>query len=261
MSKFLDRLDKITRGVPAPMGFGTSGRAEKLPTMALIGLLSRSHNKGASLLAKINADGALIQGAETEAQLQQLGELLGDIPWGVSVQNLSEDGASRYLEQGCNFLAFTADQATLAALSGEDTAYLLYISPDLEERSLRAIEELPVDAVILTMDSLEPPLNLQHLMDVGAIRCMFNKYLLVHLPQPVGPGELRGLRDIGVDGVIIDVASASAEGLREMKKHLLNLPKPRKPRLSKTDAVLPHTAYQAPSSPQEEEDDDYDDDE
>ena len=39
MSKFLDRLDKLSRGPTTSMGFGVATRTEKLPGIALIGAL------------------------------------------------------------------------------------------------------------------------------------------------------------------------------------------------------------------------------
>ena len=42
MNKFLDLLDNIREGAPAPLGFGAA-RAEKLPGIALISLGSGDH--------------------------------------------------------------------------------------------------------------------------------------------------------------------------------------------------------------------------
>ena len=57
MSKFLDVLERIRDGVTAPLGFGAT-RAEKLPGIALVGLVSGAHAKG----IKAAADAFFSQG-------------------------------------------------------------------------------------------------------------------------------------------------------------------------------------------------------
>ena len=260
MSKFLDRLELINRGSPAPMGFGKAARVEKTPCMALLGLLSQRHVELAPLLAQVGADGVLIEGVNGDKRLKQIGKLLGELPWGVSAQELSEESARRYRDQGCDFFAFSPDKATLAALAEDGPAYLLCIPSDLDDRSLRAIEGLPVDAVVLALDQDQSPLNLQHLIAIGSIRSMFDKYLLLRISCPIEGGELKALRDVGVDGLVVDASAASEEVLRELRENLMDLPRQRKPSSPKADAMLPRSAYRSPSpSSLEEEDDDYED--
>ena len=146
----------------------------------------------------------------------------------------------------------------VGALSDEEPAYLLSLPLDSEDRVLRAIEDLPVDGVVLSIDSLGGPLDLSQLMALSAVRCMFNKYLLVELPGVVGAGELRGLRDIGVDAVILDVGSVGEEALAGLQAELLNLPRQRKPRSSKSDAMLPRNTFRTPGARRQEDDEDDD---
>ena len=154
MSKFLDRLDKVNRGAPAPMGFGAAVRTEKLPSMALLGSISDTKKAGqaASALAKIGADGAVINGMSTEDVLHRVAKNLGDVPWGLMVGELKGDDAANYKEKGCDFLAFGPEAALLGAFEDEDTGYLLCIPPDMEERYLRAVDDLPVDAALLSSE-------------------------------------------------------------------------------------------------------------
>ena len=48
MNKFLDLLDSIREGAPTPLGFGAS-RAQKLPGIALIGMVANDHKKTITL--------------------------------------------------------------------------------------------------------------------------------------------------------------------------------------------------------------------
>ena len=255
MSRFLDRLERINRGTPTAMGFGAAARTEKVPSMALIGALSDPGRavQGASVLASIGADAALIEGMDIEDILGDLAQPLGTVPWGIRVQELKDEEASRYREKGCDFLGFGPEKALLGALEDDDTAYLLCIQPDMEERSLRAIENLPVDAVLLLLKSVEPPLTIQHLITIGSVRSEFSKYLLLEVSGILTAGELEGLRDIGVDGLVVDATSLSAEELEGLKDTLLALPKRQRNRSRKLDAILPRTVYALPGVPSHEE--------
>ena len=263
MSKFLDRLDRINRGTPTSLGFGLGTRPEKVPSMALLGTLTdpKKSAKGASTLAKIGADGALIDGTDMEGKLEELAQTLDKVPWGIRVHDLSGEQAVKYREKGCDFLAFQPEAAPLGALGDEDTGYLLCIQPDMDEQSLRAIEDLPIDAVLLPLKSVEPPLTLQHLITIGVVRSAFTKYLLVEITGALTAEELDGLKDIGVDGLVVDPNTLSVEELEGLRERLLALPKRHrnKPRYS-PGAMLPRMAYDpsgGPSREAEEEEDEF----
>ena len=262
MSKFLNRLDKINRGSPTAMGFGASATAEKTPPMALVGRLSGTAQatKGASALAKIGADGAIIDGMEVKGPAKEIARALKDVPWGIEVSELKSGQVAGYRKKGCDFLAFEADGALLEGLEDGDTAYLLHIQPDMDERSLHAIEDLPVDAVLLSMKSVKSSLTVQDLITVSSVRGGFGKYLLLELPIFPTTGELQALRDAGVDGLVVDATGKSVKELEEMKDRLLALPRRERNKMGKSSAVLPGSASTTRESPSRvEEENDYDD--
>ena len=259
MSKFLDRLDRLARGPATPMGFGASTRVEKLPAMGLLASVTKEQAANGPPTSS-GADGFIIKGAIDESGLSNFASQVGDLPWGVEVDGLNEATASGYIEKGADFFRFQASGVEIGALSDEDPAYLLSLPLDSEERTLRGVEDLPVDGVVLSVDSSNLPLDLSQLMTLSAVRCMFNKYLLVELPSVIGAGELRGLRDIGVDAVIMDVSSLDADTLSQLKDDLLNLPRQRKPRASKSDAMLPRSAFRTPATRRQDDDEEEDDD-
>ena len=257
MSKFLDRLKRISRGTTISMGFGAAGRSEKLPSLALVGTLSdpAKSAKGAAVLAGIGADGALIQG-HTDASLKKLAKTLDNVPWGVRVEGLQQEQASRYKERGCDFLAFRPEGALVGALEDEDTGYLLCVQPDMDERFLRAIEDLPIDAVLLPMASAEPPLTLQHLITIGSVRGAFSKYLLLEVPGLLSTGELEALRDIGVDGLVVDATAFSSKELEGLSERLMGLPRRQSTKAKRPSPILPISAHtQSGPSPSEQDED------
>lgn len=257
MSKFLDRLDRLARGPSTPMGFGASSRVEKLPAMGLLASVTQEQAASGSLSSS-GVDGFIIKGAIDENGLSSIVSQMGDLPWGMEVDGLNETTAAGYLEKGADFFRFGPNGVEVGALSEEEPAYLLSLPLDSEERALRGVEDLPVDGVVLSVDASNLPLDLSQLMSLSAVRCMFNKYLLVELPGVVGAGELRGLRDIGVDAVIMDVSSVEASALAQLQEDLLNLPRQRKPRASKSDAMLPRNAFRLPATRRQDDDDEED---
>ena len=225
--------------------------------MAILGRLSdpAKSAQGASNLTKIGADGALIEGIEAEDISKALASSLDNVPWGIGVQELKGEQTSQYREQGCDFVAFSAERAFLEAFEDEETAYLLRVQADMDERYLRAIEDLPVDVVVLRLESLNLPLTIEHLITIGSVRNTFSKYLLLEMPGVPSSGELEGLRDIGVDGLVVDAIRLSAKKLQQLKDSLLALPRRQRSRSGKASAVLPHGAYAPPSSSSSEDDD------
>ena len=257
MSKLLDRLDKLGRGPTVAMGFGAGGRAEKLPGMALLGDLSsgKRQAQAAATLSKIGADGALVSGC-TDGIPENVAEALKDVPWGVRASALTGDAATGFRDKGCDFLAFAPDGAQVGALGNEDTGYILCVSQSMDEQALRAIEDLPVDAVLLSLDSVAPPLTIQHLLAIGAVRGSFSKYLLLEAPAELSGEELEGLKDMGVDGLVVDATAASAKELRALQEGLMALSRRQRNRGRKAGAVQPRDSYAGPASLHGEEDND-----
>ena len=243
------------------MGFGSAAKAEKLPAMALIGILTdkKKESEQAGMLVEVGADGVLVDGTGSAKALADMAKRLDGVPWGPKVSELVAEKATSFREAGCDFLAFGPEKALLGALEGEDTAFLLCIEPDMEERSLRAIEDLPVDGVLLPSSVIGLPVTVQHLIDLGTIRGMFSKYLFLELPGALSSRELEGLRDLGVDAVVVNPTILSREEIEGMLASLKSLPKKQRDKTHRADAVLPRSSMGFVVSPAQEEEDDDDD--
>ena len=262
MSKLLDKLDRIGRGRTTSLGFGSAGRAEKLPAMAVVGVLtdSKAYLREAAILSEVGADAVLVEGAIPGKALTDLANKLESIPWGPKVGELGVDEATSFGEAGCDFLAFGPEKALLGAMEGESTGYFLCIDPGMEERFLRTIEDLSVDGVLLPSSSIGLPLTVQHMMTLGVVREAFSKYLFLELPGPLSARELEGLRDMGIDGVVVNPSVLSKEDIEGMISSLKSLPKKQHNRSRRPDAVLPKPGMGFVAGPDIDIDDDDDDD-
>ena len=262
MSKLLDKMDKIGRGRTVSLGFGAGRRGEKFPAMAVVGVLTdkKKYSEQARILADVGVDGVLVDEAGAGKALTDLIKKFKGIPWGPKVGELGIEASGKFRESGCDFLAFGPEKALIGAMEGEDTAYLLSIEPDMEERYLRTIEDLSVDGVLLPSSTVGFPVTVQHLMTLGAIREAFSKYLLLELPGVLSGRELEGLRDLGVDGVVVNPSVLSKTDIEAIMASLKSLPKKPQSRSRKLDAVLPRASMGFVAGPEPDYDDDDGDD-
>ncbi len=238
MSKLISRIEKISRGSPAPMGFGASARAARTPTMAIVGILPRNNLRGARRLAVLDADGAILGSVGTDKKLASITDALGSVPWGVQTDDLDDKAANALVKKGCDFFLVNPDGATVEATKDDRAAFLLSLPTDASDAFLRALEDLPISAAFVSLDA-DGPLTLRHLIQIGSLRAMFDKYLLVEVPVAVSSKELEALRDVGVDAIVVNPENSTQAKLKAMKQRLVELPRQRKPRSERANALIP----------------------
>jgi hypothetical protein len=257
MSKLESRIEKISRGSPAPMGFGAASRAAQTPAMALIGILPNNALEGAKSLAGLDADGALLAGVDSGEEISSLTEALGSTPWGVKADALNGESVDDLVQKGCDFFLVSPDNVTVEAAKDDRAAFILSLPMGANDAFLRALEDLPICAAFTSLTA-DGPLTLQRLIDVASVRTMFDKYLLVEVPARLSSKELEGLRDVGVDAVVVNMEASTEESLKAMKKRLVELPRQRKPRSERSSAIIP-AGLGAGSAHSDHEEEEYDD--
>ena len=257
MSKLLDLLQRISEGSPAPLGFGAA-RADSLPGLALVGLVTADHQSGLASAAQVGLDAAILSGVAGAEGIASLGASANGIPWGAHVAALSGEEAQACRDSSADLLAFGLESSA-ATLSGEDDlARLVSVNADLPDRELRAVSALPVDCFTLDMTSVSGTWTLQDLVTVGSITRRTDKHVLVQISTVPEMQDLEALRDMGAAGLIIDLAAVSAEALAALKADLLAMPRPRR-RRDRMRATVPGPGFSSPRPPSREDDDDDDD--
>ena len=182
--------------------------------LACVGILRGANPQLDKLVSEGYLSGVLLAGGVEDDVLKALGE----IPWGVWTDAVKAESLAGCREKGCDFVVARPEH--LAVSTGEEMARFVAVGPDVEDRFLRSVEELPVDGVLLTLEGLRPPVTVQHLMVVGAVRTMFEKHLLLEVPPGLGEGELAALRDLGVAGIAVELEGLSRRSLKELGRNI-----------------------------------------
>lgn len=259
MSKFLDVLERIRDGESAPLGFAAA-RGQKLPGIALVGLVSQGHARGIELAGDAPVDALFVSGAAGPEGLKKLTGSV-KIPWGAQVSTLGEEDAQAYQDQGSDLLVFNLEGTAASALASENIARILCVDTGIEEPELRTIASLPVDAFFVSMTGVTGPWTLRDLATLGFISRRVDKYILVEVSQPPGKKDLEALRDVGVSALVMDVGLAGAEGLSALRTALLEMPRATSRSRRRNRALLPGSAFspQQQSEPDPDGDDDDED--
>lgn len=248
MSKFIEKLKNHTQKVPAPLGFGKAPVQEK-PRMLVAAYISDANIE--NLADCVNgADVAVLAtdslGSLAEA-LPKLSKAVSEIFWGGWLKN-PQPGKTDTKTIGGDFLIFSP--ATSLFETPAKLGRILEIDTSITDTQLRAIDDLPVEAVLFTGNP--KVLNWQYLITLQRLDNMLAKPLLAVVSSDVTVLELQTLWSVGVDGVVIEASTGGK--LKELREEIEKVvfPLPRKSK--KVDVMLPMVNPASSEESDEEED-------
>lgn len=259
MSQLMDKFHKASSGAAVPMGFRAIRSAAAVPKLLLIAGL-----KG-DLLAKsgdyTGADAALVRTAEppSEKDLRKIAGALDEMPWGFYLEDGADGLVEQAMEQGLDFVVFSTAGRVAAAPQDKKVGKILEVESSMDDGLLRAVNQLPVDAVLLA-DGLESsPLLWHQLMIFQHLADLFPKPLIIPAPADLSAGELKALWDAGVDGILVAADSAKAGSFKEMRQAIDALPPRAGRKGGSRGVVLPRAAAEGqPAPPPDEEEEEED---
>jgi len=257
MSRFIDKLNQVSRVVPQSMGFRRAQPVSEKPKILLIASLAGASVGGLANYV-VGADAGLLRipklssGAKT---LREMSQAVPDIPWGGWLRNIDKGRIKQMAKAGCDFVVFPAANTPLALLQNDEIGKILEVEPSLSEGLLRAVNELSIDAVLIaTKQEGEYFLTWHHLMLFQRFADLLTKPLLASIPPNVTANELQALWEAGVDGVVIEVgARQPAERLKELRQTIDKLVFPLQRKRGKAEALLPHIGREVSIVTEEEE--------
>ena len=245
MSKFIDKLNRISRGESQPIGFRAKQLTSPKPRIQLVASLAQENAENLTSHV-VGADAGLLHiskpttGAEV---LQKISKTLPDIPWGGWLQGSGGGGIKQITKAGYDFIVFPATDTPLAIIENAEVGKILEIEPSLSDGLLRATNELPIDAVVVAGEQKQSrTLTWQDLMLFQRFADLLNKPLLVSIPAKVTGSELKALWEAGVIGVVVEIGvEQPQDSLTKLRQVIDKLEFPLTRRHERAEPLLPRT--------------------
>jgi len=263
MSQFIDKLKKVSQAAPQPMGFKTTQPSLNKPGILLIASLDQLDLD--SLAERVaGADAGLLRTAKLSSGDKALGKIkqtTPDTPWGGWVEGIAEKEAEQLTKDGFDFVVFPPASTSLAILKADKVGKILEISTSFNKDLLPAVDELPIDAVLVTDEQeKEHFLTWQHLMFFQRCADLLTKPLLVSIPSNISTNELQVLWEAGVNGVMVRLESEQSAGkLQELRQAIDKIAFTTTHKSKKTKPLLPYLGGRTNIAAEEEEEEDYPD--
>ena len=259
MSRFIDRLKWVSQAVPQPMGFLTAQPVSARPKMQLVASLAEGNiDSLADYVAGADAGLLHISKSGPDAKtLKKISRAISEIPWGGWLGDGTQGEIRQMTKYGCDFVVFPAASTSLAIPQDDKVGKILQVEASLSEGLLRAVNQLPVDAVLVAaeQEGKYAPTWYQ-LMLFQRFASLLTKPLLVSIPPNVTGNELQLLWEAGVDGVVVEAEleqpAGELKGLRQVIDEL-TFPTPRKQ--EKAEALLPLVDRETGTVAEDEEED------
>jgi hypothetical protein len=257
MSRLIDELNRVAKATFQPMGFRAARPVSFEPRMLLIASLAQIGDTDHLANGVDGADAVLLRLAKshlTANTLQKIAASLPNMPWGSWLDNIDARETEKLVKTGCDFAVFPAASHVSATPQDDKVGKILQVESSLGEGLLRAINDMPVDAV-LTTDAYEADGSMawHHLMHFQRLTNLLTKPLLVPVTLNVTDSELKALWEVGVDAVVAEADTSKPGGLKELRRAISELTPRSTRKRGKAEALLPHISGEAGGVTEDEE--------
>ena len=261
MSRLIDELNRVSRNAPQPIGFRMARKEPPEPRISLVASVTAGNTAKLADCVE-GADAALLHPAKsmlTATALPKMADALRDIPWGVYLDDIDDKKAEALVKAGCDFTVFTAGSAVTTTPQQEEVGKIIQVESSLDDGILRAVNNLPVDAILVTdVFEGEGSLLWHQLMIFRHLTSILAKPVIVPASLKTAESELKALWDAGVDGVVVETDTGKPGALKELREVISKLPPRSMTRKFKAGALLPHTGGESRmAAPDEEEEEEY----
>ena len=238
MSKFVDKLQRLSRSSTSSMGFHPAASEAKSSSMLLIAGLSGADAKETKIVVDSNADAGLILRQTLNIEdIRQVAGAIGDIPLGILAKDVGKQELGKLVDSSCDFVVFDIKMPAIA-LREEGIGRFLMIAPSLDQGLVKAINDLDVDGVFISRGE-ESFITVEHLLICHRFCELLDKPVIITLPSLVTGVELGNLWQTGIDGIVAP-QEQPIEALAELRKMIDDLPRGAKRRRGKLGVILPH---------------------
>ncbi|MBI4187211.1 MAG: hypothetical protein HY530_06910 [Chloroflexi bacterium] len=253
MSQFIGKLKQMSHGAPQSMGFRKSGPSPQKPGLLLLSWLDGDTEAPADYASA--ADAGVLSIGEPSAAAAALDRMTGEapgIPWGGWLTKARRGDIEQVAKAG-DFVVFPADSAFSAMPQDGKAGRVLQVEASSDDGLLRAINALPVDAVLVTgEEGGDDFLTWRQLMVFQRFSNLVTKPLLATATPQATADELQALWQAGVRGVLVKAEprqpAAELKKLRQIIDSLTFSPPPKH-----EVTLLPQTVAEPQVAEEEEE--------
>jgi hypothetical protein len=258
MSRLIDKFHKAAQSSNQPLGFRTSRRAAPEPGLLLI--VSAAPDAVRSYRDTGSASGVLVRpdsAPVTVSTFKKIAGAIPDVPAGLYLEDADDKEVTALAMAGCDFLVFPASSRIYAAPADKKTGLVLQVESVMDDSLLRAVNSLPVDAVLATDSFTGGSLSWHELMIFQHLANTLAKPLIVNIPPDITEAELKALWEAGADGAVVEAAALTAGTLKLLQEAIGRLPPRSARKRGKIDVFLPRATGEAqPTPPPDEEEED-----
>jgi hypothetical protein len=264
MSRLIEKLKRQRQIEPQPMGFAAFGRpAPEKSRMQLLVYLTADNQEGyADLIVSADAVLVAVNKPEDLKSIEKVCQAKEGILAGGWVRFSDAAALQQTTEtSSCDFAAFSS--GTLVTVTrNEKLGRILELDPDLDDGILRTVNDLPVDAVLISAVWPEKALTLNRLMHIRRLVSLINKPLLVCIPEDLTQIDLQSLWDMGVSGVVAGPVDAAFAGkLAALRSQIDKLTLPSLRKKERASPILPHIQPEKGALPDDGEEEEEEEDE
>ena len=226
--------------MPQTMGFRAAQTALPKSRILLIASLAETDVHGlADYVAGADAGLLSISKLTSGAKaIQEACRVMPEIPWGGWLGNLGREEIKPVEESGCDFVVFPAVGTSLATFQNNGVGKILQVEASLNEGLLMAVDELPIDAILIVPEQGEHFLTWHHLMIFQHFADVLTKPLLALVPLKVTAAELKAVWEVGLSGVVLEVGQAKGR-IGELRQSVDRLTFPPQRKRDRGGVLLP----------------------
>lgn len=241
MSKLVDKLNQVGRSSAQSLGF-RRGVAAADKSMLLIAAVSLDDTSSMVGIDDAIVDSVVGCASNLKEDCQQnVAQLAGDLPWGLWLENYTDEELNQLVGGNVDSLIFDPAGTTASLLQQEGIGKVMQV--DLGERGevLAAIKNMSVDAVLIDIEGKEQ-VSVHQLMHCERLVNLALRPLMVTTAAELTEGSIRGLWESGVSGVVVRGNGKDLKRkLVSMRGIIKNLPATRERKIGKGQASLPRS--------------------
>jgi hypothetical protein len=258
MSRLFDKFQKAAKSSVQTMGFRTARAAAPEPGIMLIVSAAPEALKNKTDFS--DAGAILVRPNDkplSAAGVKKIAETFDDIPVGLYLEDTDDKEMAAFADAGADFFVFPPSSRISTPSEGKKSGRILEVESSMDDSLLRAVNSLPVDAVLAADTFTGGAMSWHELMIFQHMANSFIKPLIIYLPPDVTGAELKALWEAGADGAVVDAAALKAGGLKNLQELISKLPQRSARKRGKVDATIPRGggAAAAPAPDEEEEED------